>query len=425
VSRIQAIRGVNDILPPETKHWDGLIQLLIQCLSQHAYQEIKLPLIEQTSLFKRTIGDVTDIIEKEMYTFTDLNGDSISLRPEGTASCVRAAIEHGQLRQAQKWWYLGPMFRHEKPQKGRYRQFYQLGVEVFGIEEPSVDIELLLMLSSMWNSLGIESKVKLELNCLGTLEDRNRYKLKLVDYFEQHLNQLTQDEQHRLTRNPLRLLDSKSPVIQQLLINAPHLIDDVNVESRRNFDLVCHGLDTIGIEYHVNPYLVRGLDYYNHLVFEWTTNDLGSQGTVCAGGRYDGLVEQLGGPSTPAIGFAMGIERLLLLTEKQFESKVADFYILTQESQPLVETQLLAHQLRHDLQAKVEVHLSSKSLKSQFKKADKSGAKFALVLGLDELQNHQVTVKSLREDYLEDQQLTLNRSELISWLQNQHGERKC
>ena len=425
MSRIQAIRGVNDILPPETKHWDGLIQLLIQCLSQHAYQEIKLPLIEQTSLFKRTIGDVTDIIEKEMYTFTDLNGDSISLRPEGTASCVRAAIEHGQLRQAQKWWYLGPMFRHEKPQKGRYRQFYQLGVEVFGIEEPSVDIELLLMLSSMWNSLGIESKVKLELNCLGTLEDRNRYKLKLVDYFEQHLNQLTQDEQHRLTRNPLRLLDSKSPVIQQLLINAPHLIDDVNVESRRNFDLVCHGLDTIGIEYHVNPYLVRGLDYYNHLVFEWTTNDLGSQGTVCAGGRYDGLVEQLGGPSTPAIGFAMGIERLLLLTEKQFESKVADFYILTQESQPLVETQLLAHQLRHDLQAKVEVHLSSKSLKSQFKKADKSGAKFALVLGLDELQNHQVTVKSLREDYLEDQQLTLNRSELISWLQNQHGERKC
>ncbi len=425
MSRIQAIRGVNDILPPETKHWDGLIQLLIQCLSQHAYQEIKLPLIEQTSLFKRTIGDVTDIIEKEMYTFTDLNGDSISLRPEGTASCVRAAIEHGQLRQAQKWWYLGPMFRHEKPQKGRYRQFYQLGVEVFGIEEPSVDIELLLMLSSMWNSLGIESKVKLELNCLGTLEDRNRYKLKLVDYFEQHLNQLTQDEQHRLTRNPLRLLDSKSPVIQQLLINAPHLIDDVNVESRRNFDLVCHGLDTIGIEYHVNPYLVRGLDYYNHLVFEWTTNDLGSQGTVCAGGRYDGLVEQLGGPSTPAIGFAMGIERLLLLTEKQFESKVADFYILTQESQPLVETQLLAQQLRHDLQAKVEVHLSSKSLKSQFKKADKSGAKFALVLGLDELQNHQVTVKSLREDYLEDQQLTLNRSELISWLQNQHGERKC
>jgi histidyl-tRNA synthetase len=425
VSRIQGIRGVNDILPPETQRWDGLIQVLTQCLSQYAYQEIKLPLIEQTSLFKRTIGDVTDIVEKEMYTFTDLNGDSISLRPEGTASCVRAAIEHGQLRQVQKWWYLGPMFRHEKPQKGRYRQFYQLGVEVFGIEEPSVDIELLLMLSSMWKSLGIENKVKLEINCLGTLEDRNHYKSKLVEYFEQHLEQLSEDERHRLQRNPLRLLDSKSPVIQQLLMNAPHLIDSINSDSRQNFDLLCRGLDAIGIKYQINPFLVRGLDYYNHLVFEWTTTDLGSQGTVCAGGRYDSLVEQLGGPSTPAIGFAMGIERLLLLTEKQFDSTLADIYILTQESQPLVETQLLAHQLRQHLQTNVEVHLSSKSLKSQFKKADKSGAKYALVLGADELQNHQVTVKLLREDYLEDQQLTLNRSELIAWLQNQHGERKC
>ncbi len=425
MSRIQGIRGVNDILPPETQRWDGLIQLLTQCLSQHAYQEIKLPLIEQTSLFKRTIGDVTDIVEKEMYTFTDLNGDSISLRPEGTASCVRAAIEHGQLRQVQKWWYLGPMFRHEKPQKGRYRQFYQLGIEVFGIEEPSVDIELLLMLSSMWKSLGIENKVKLELNCLGTLEDRNHYKSKLVEYFELHLEQLTESERHRLQRNPLRLLDSKSPVVQQLLIHAPQLMDSINASSRQNFDLLCRGLDAIGIEYHINPFLVRGLDYYNHLVFEWTTTDLGSQGTVCAGGRYDSLVEQLGGPSTPAIGFAMGIERLLLLTEKNFESKVADIYILTQESQPLVETQLLAQQLRQLLQTNVEVHLSHSSLKSQFKKADKSGARYALVLGIDELQNHQVTVKSLREDNLEDQQLTLNRSELIAWLQNQHGERKC
>ena len=237
--------------------------------------------------------------------------------------------------------------------------------------------------------------------------------------------QLNEDERHRLQRNPLRLLDSKSPIIQQLLSNAPHLLDFVNIKSRQNFDLLCRGLDTIGIQYQINPFLVRGLDYYNHLVFEWITTDLGSQGTVCAGGRYDSLVEQLGGPTTPAIGFAMGIERLLLLIEEQPESAIADIYILTQESQPLVETHLLANHLRQVLKRNVEVHLSDKSLKSQFKKADKSGAKYALVLGPDELQNHQVTVKSLRENNLEEQQLTLKRSELISWLQNQHGEHKC
>ena len=425
MSRIQAVRGMNDILPSQTVVWEQVISALSKCLKQYAFGEVKLPLIESTSLFKRTIGEVTDIVEKEMYTFTDLNGESISLRPEGTAGCVRAAIEHGVLRQMQKWWYLGPMFRHEKPQKGRYRQFYQLGAEVFGVADPASDLELLMMTAQMWKALKIDTKVSLEINCLGNQEDRNHYKESLVAFFQSHAQQLTPDELQRMQRSPLRLLDSKSPIIQEMLVNAPRLIDFVNSESRRNFDMVCQGLLAAGIAYKLNPFLVRGLDYYHHLVFEWVTSELGSQATVCAGGRYDTLVEQLGGPATPAIGFAMGIERIVLLLPEQEEVPVIDIYVLTQESQPLIQTQLLAEKIRQHSGFNVQIHLSSASMKSQFKKADKSGARYALILGADELQNDQVSVKLLRGELGDDKQLTLKRTDVLSWLREQHGEYVC
>lgn len=425
MSRIQAVRGMNDILPSQTVVWEKVISALSQCLKQYAFGEVKLPLIESTALFKRTIGEVTDIVEKEMYTFTDLNGESISLRPEGTAGCVRAAIEHGVLRQMQKWWYLGPMFRHEKPQKGRYRQFYQLGAEVFGVADPASDLELLMMTAQMWKALKIDTKVSLEINCLGTQEDRNHYKESLVAFFQCHASQLTPDELQRMQRSPLRLLDSKSPIIQELIVNAPRLIDFVSSESRCNFDMVCQGLSAAGIAYTLNPFLVRGLDYYHHLVFEWVTNELGSQATVCAGGRYDTLVEQLGGPQTPAIGFAMGVERIVLLLPQQEDVPITDIYVLTQESQPLIQTQLLAEKIRQHSGFNVQIHLSSASMKSQFKKADKSGARYALILGADELQNDQVSVKLLRGELGDDKQLTLKRTDVLSWLREQHGEYVC
>jgi len=423
VSRIQAVRGMNDILPLDSNVWENVVFALTRCMKEFSYQEVKLPLIEQTTLFKRTIGDVTDIVEKEMYTFTDLNGESISLRPEGTAGCVRAAIEHGLLRQVQKWWYLGPMFRHEKPQKGRYRQFYQLGVELFGIQDAAADLELLMICDYMWKALKINHKVTLEINCLGSLEDRNQYKASLIAYFNQHADKLTPEEKQRLERNPLRLLDSKSELIKNLLIQAPKLIDFVSDDSKKNFELLCKGLHALGIAYVLNPYLVRGLDYYSHLVFEWVTTELGSQATVCAGGRYDKLVEQLGGPATSAVGFALGLERLILLLDANPLQEMLDIYLLTQEDQPLVQTQALANLIRTNLGLKVEVNLASTSLKSQFKKADKSGAKIALILGTDELQNNQVSVKLLRGNFHDDNQIILSRTDIIGWLQS-NMERK-
>lgn len=422
MNRIQAIRGFNDVLPNETKVWHHIEDHLKHCLKQFAYQEIKLPILESTALFKRTIGDATDIVEKEMYTFTDLNGDSLSMRPEGTAGCVRAAIEHNQLRQMQKWWYVGPMFRHEKPQKGRYRQFYQLGAEVFGISEPSIDLEILSMTAYFWKLLGIESKVELQLNCLGYLEDRIAYKKALVSYFQEHAEQLTPEELQRLERNPLRLLDSKSPTIKALLNDAPKLMDFLSNDSLENFNLICKGLEALGIPFKINPYLVRGLDYYNHLVFEWVTDQLGSQSTICAGGRYDTLVKQMGGPEVPAIGFALGLERLMLLLNSQTAFSDTDVFILTQEAQPLIKTQHLAQQIREKTGLRVEIHLSSTSLKSQFKKADKSGALYAFVLGVDELQNRQVSVKLLRTDYQDEKQICIQEEEVISWLQLQQGK---
>lgn len=425
MSRVQAVKGMNDVLPEEGVVWQRVTQQLLKGLQQFCFQEIKLPLIEKTTLFKRTIGDVTDIVEKEMYTFTDLNQESISLRPEGTAGCVRAAIEHGLLRQVQKLWYLGPMFRHEKPQKGRYRQFHQLGVEVFGVSDISCDLELLSLCFHMWKSLGIETKLTLEINSIGTLAERQQYKERLVAYFTDHQSLLTEEELQRLAKNPLRLLDSKSELIQQLLPKAPKLLESISPESKAEFDAICSGLNALAIPYKINPNLVRGLDYYNHLVFEWVTSELGSQATVCAGGRYDSLVEQLGGPKTPAIGFALGLERLILITNEDNADSYPDIYILSQEPQPLIQTQKLANEIRDHLSLCVDVHLSSSSMKSQFKKADRSGAKYALILGENELQNQEVSVKLLRGDFEQEKQLVLKRAEVIAWLQQQHGDIEC
>ena len=422
-NRLQAIRGFNDVLPPATLIWQYLEAKLRECVETYAYQEVKLPFIESSALFKRCIGDITDIVEKEMYTFNDLNGDSISLRPEGTAGCVRAMIEHGLLRQVQKLWYFGPMFRHEKPQKGRYRQFYQFGVEVFGLDDVASDLELLMMSHDIWRALGIEKEVHLELNCLGKAEERLKYRDVLVAFFERHRDILSEDECRRLSRNPLRLLDSKAAHIQALLEQAPKLIDYIGQESRERFDLLCQALTAADIAYQLNPYLVRGLDYYNELVFEWTSSELGSQATVCAGGRYNVLVEQLGGPKTPAIGFALGVERLLLILENKLNlNPNVDVFILSQEAQPLLKTQLLARKIRTELGLKVEANLTTSSFKSQFKRADKSGATYALVLGEDELQKDEVTVKLLRQEGAAEKQFILANKDLIAFLKKHRGE---
>jgi histidyl-tRNA synthetase len=416
VNQFQAVRGMNDVFSPDTLLWRQVEEVLIKSIKQHAYQEIKLPFLESTALYKRSIGEVTDIVLKEMYTFTDLNGDSLSLRPEGTAGVVRAAIEHGLLRQSQKLWYFGPMFRHEKPQKGRYRQFHQLGVEVFGIPGTAIELEMLAMMHLFWSRLGIVDKLSLQINYLGTLIERETYKKDLVFYFEQHKEHLTESELFRLQRNPLRLLDSKSDVIKTLLSQAPRLIDYISPDSKEAFQELCQGLKTLEIPYEINPYLVRGLDYYNQLVFEWVSSDLGSQSTVCAGGRYDELVPQLGGPPTSAIGFALGFERLLLLLGDKNPKDRIDVYILSQETSPWAQTLLLAKYIREQTDLSVDMSYVSSSLKSQFKKADRSGAKYALILGDSELQNQEVSVKLLRQGEVCDKQFTLPRTEAISWL---------
>jgi histidyl-tRNA synthetase len=314
--RIQAIRGMNDILPEQTALWRQIETTFSTCLSQYGYQEIRFPLVESTQLFKRTIGEVTDIVEKEMYTFSDLNGDSLTLRPEGTAGCVRACLEHGLLyNQHQKLWYMGPMFRHERPQKGRYRQFTQFGVEAFGMSSCPAELELIAICYRLWNKLGLADSIKLQINTLGTLEERQHYKSSLIEYFKTHVDLLDEDSHRRLERNPLRLLDSKNPDLAPLIAKAPKLMDALGDDSRSHFDSFCQGLNDLNIPYEINPVLVRGLDYYGHTVFEWVTDKLGSQATVCAGGRYDILVEQLGGSPTPAAGFALGIERIILLME--------------------------------------------------------------------------------------------------------------
>ncbi|WP_220387584.1 histidine--tRNA ligase [Legionella sainthelensi] len=406
---------MNDVLPETTALWRALEQVFIQVLTRYGYQEIRFPLVESTQLFKRTIGEVTDIVEKEMYTFNDLNGDSITLRPEGTAGCVRACLEHGLLHnQQQKLWYMGPMFRHERPQKGRYRQFNQLGVEAFGMPGALIELELISICRKFWEQLGFDELVQLQVNTLGELSERYHYKKVLVEYLLDHKDRLDEDSKRRLDRNPLRILDSKNPEMHSLLANAPKLIDVLGEKSRAHFQAFCDGLDALNISYEINPVLVRGLDYYGHTVFEWVTDKLGSQATVCAGGRYDILVEQLGGNPTPAAGFALGIERIYLLMEtlsllKQDEKKNT-LYIIATNEQAVVRGLKIAESIRN-VYPKVEVLVNTAggSFKSQFKKADKSGALLALILGDDEMIQEQIGIKNLRSG---TEQITVNQNML-------------
>ncbi|MBE5214007.1 histidine--tRNA ligase [Pectobacterium sp. A535-S3-A17] len=398
---IQAIRGMNDYLPAETALWQRIENSLKQVLSGYGYSEIRTPIVEQTSLFKRAIGEVTDVVEKEMYTFDDRNGESLTLRPENTASCVRAGIEHGILyNQEQRLWYVGPMFRYERPQKGRYRQFHQLGCEVFGLQGPDIDAELILMTARWWRVLGIADHVKLELNSIGSLDARARYREALVAFLEQHKDQLDEDCLRRMYTNPLRVLDTKNPQIQVLLNDAPVLTDYLDDESRAHFEALGELLTQSGIPYTVNPRLVRGLDYYNRTVFEWVTTSLGAQGTVCAGGRYDGMVEQLGGHATPAVGFAMGLERLVLLVQSvnpDFSAPpTVDVYLVSSGVGTQVAAMQLAEKLRDALpQLKLMTNYGGGNFKKQFARADKWGARVALVLGENEVAAGQVVVKNL------------------------------
>ena len=401
---LQAIRGMNDILPEQTPLWRYFESTVAGLLDAYGYRQIRMPIVEFTELFKRSIGEVTDIVEKEMYTFEDRNGDSLTLRPEGTAACVRAVLEHGITGsgQPQKLWYAGPMFRHERPQKGRYRQFHQIGVEVFNLAGPDIDAELIALTWRLWGALGIRDAVKLELNSLGTSEARARYRDALVAFLSERVSELDEDSQRRLHSNPLRILDSKAPNTQALLADAPRLADYLDEESRLHFEGLKARLDAAGIPYVINPKLVRGLDYYSKTVFEWVTDKLGAQGTVCAGGRYDGLVEQMGGKPTPGVGFAMGIERLILLLEtlEQVPESLArqvDVYLCAIGEAAELAALTLSERLRDALPTlRLQVNAGGGSFKSQFKKADKSNALFALVLGEDELAHEVVGFKPLR-----------------------------
>jgi len=401
---IQAVRGMNDCLPAETVQWQYVEQVLRQTVQNAGYQEIRFPIVEMTDLFKRSIGEVTDIVEKEMYTFEDRNGDSLTLRPEGTAVCVRAANQHGLLyNQEQRFWYMGPMFRHERPQKGRYRQFHQFGLEAFGMAGPDIDAEVILLSARLWQQLGLTSHVKLELNSLGSNQARADYRAALVAYLEQHKDLLDEDSLRRLYSNPLRVLDSKNPAMQEMLSKAPQLLDCLDAESKADFEGLKQRLTAAGVAFEINPRLVRGLDYYNKTVFEWVTTSLGSQGTVCAGGRYDGLVEQLGGKTTPAVGFALGMERLVLLLQTLELLPPApaqtDVYLMPLGDAAELAAVSIAEQLRRALPTlRLMLHCGGGNLKKQLKKADKSGARLGLLLGDTELNDGEVTLKWLRED---------------------------
>ena len=410
---IQAIRGMHDVLPEQIAYWHHIESVVRHALDAYGYQEIRMPLVEKTDLFKRSIGEVTDIVEKEMYTFEDRNGDSLTLRPEGTASCVRACMENGLLHnQTQRLWYMGPMFRHERPQKGRYRQFYQIGVEAFGLNGPDIDAELIFMTARLWRELGLKD-IRLEINSLGSSEARKQYREKLVEYFSAHEDRLDEDSQRRLTSNPLRILDSKNPDMQALIKAAPQMQAHLDDDSRLHFEGLKTMLDNAGISYEVNPRLVRGLDYYNKTVFEWITDRLGAQGTLCAGGRFDGLVEQLGGKTVPAAGFAMGIERLVaLMQELSVEIAVNNphaYFVMVGDAGSLRGMQL-AEELRNAIpQLQLVTNCGGGSFKSQFKRADKSGAQLVLILGDEELSNNTIGIKDLRAG---TEQETLTQSEI-------------
>lgn len=419
MKKIQAIRGMNDLLPADSSRWQYVEAVVMDILQRYGYQEIRFPVVESTELFKRSIGEVTDIVEKEMYTFEDRNGDSLTLRPEGTACCVRACEENGLLyNQTQRLWYMGPMFRHERPQKGRYRQFHQVGVETFGMQGPDIDAEVLLISARILRELGVIDSVQLQINSLGTSEARATYKAALVSYLENVKEQLDEDSLRRLSTNPLRILDSKDASTQSLLNGAPVLLDYLDPESAEHFAKLKILLDAAGVNYVVNPRLVRGLDYYGKTAFEWVTDKLGAQSTVCAGGRYDGLVEQLGGKPTPAVGFGIGLERLVLLVQSldAFPDGLdpqADVYLVATGDVSLQSIQL-SERIRDELPfVRLLTHCGSGNFKAQFKKADKSGAEIALILGEDEASQGKVTIKFLREEI---EQVTLGWDEAIDYL---------
>ena len=402
MSKYRSVRGMVDILPGDAKYWQFLENTVSGVLASYGYGEVRLPIVEHTELFARSIGEVTDIVEREMYTFDDRNGESLSLRPEGTAGCVRAAIQASALNTQQRYWYAGPMFRYERPQKGRQRQFHQIGVEAFGVATPDMDAELILMTARLWRQLGIADGVELQLNSIGSNESRSNYRQALVEYLGQHAEKLDEDSQRRLHTNPLRILDSKDTDTQALLDQAPVMSDYLDEESVADFATLCELLDAAGVAYTVNTRLVRGLDYYNKTVFEWVTNRLGAQGTVCGGGRYDGLVQQLGGRSTPGIGFAMGMERLVLLLSELPEgeiplSPVADIYVVAAGEVAYKTALASVEKLRTEFSTyKIVQHVGGGSFKSQMKKADKSGARLALIWGDDEVAAGTVTIKHLR-----------------------------
>ena len=416
---IQAIRGMNDLLPDQSPAWQQVESIIRNVAASYGYSEIRMPVLESTQLFKRSIGEVTDIVEKEMYTFDDRNGESVTLRPEGTASCVRAGNQHGLLyNQIQRLWYMGPMFRYERPQKGRYRQFHQFGIETFGIDSADADAEVILLSARLWQAFGIADQVELQLNSLGSNEARANYRDALRSYLSDYASELDEDSQRRLETNPLRILDSKDANTQKLLENAPKLSDYWDDESREHFKQLTMRLEKAGVKYTLNERLVRGLDYYNRTVFEWVTRALGAQGTVCAGGRYDGLVEQLGGKATPAVGFAMGMERLVLLLQEQNKltpRRTVDAYLMPLGEEAELNAPRIAEQLRNELpDLRLVTHCGGGAMKKQMKKADKSGAEVALIIGADEIAQQQVTVKPLRTD---EQQETLSWQAVIERLQ--------
>ncbi|MCP5173099.1 MAG: histidine--tRNA ligase [Porticoccaceae bacterium] len=421
MKKIQSIRGMNDLLPDDSPLWQYLESSVSLLLGRYGYREIRFPVLESTELFKRSIGEVTDIVEKEMYTFDDRNGDSVTLRPEGTAGCVRACEENGlTYNQIQRLWYCGPMFRYERPQKGRLRQFHQIGAEVFGLDGPDIDAEILLMTSRLWQELGVDHAVTLQINSLGTAASRARYRDALVVFLQERVDELDIDSQRRMETNPLRILDSKNPQTQMVLESAPLLADFLDDDSRLHFARLRELLDATGLDYEVNPRLVRGLDYYGKTVFEWVTDALGAQGTVCAGGRYNGLVEQLGGKPTPAVGFAMGLERLVLLLDAvgavpDSIARQVDAYLVA-VGDVEVEAMRTAEIIRSSCKKlRLQNHCGGGSFKNQMKKADKSGASVCLIIGENEAACGTVTVKFLRSDQT---QQTLPLEQAVELLRN-------
>lgn len=416
--RIQAVKGMPDILPKDIILWQKFESLWRQLMSTYGYDEIRFPIVESTRLFKRSIGEVTDIVEKEMFTFSDRDNDSLSLRPEGTAGCVRAGIEHGLFyHNMQRLWYMGPMFRYEKPQKGRYRQFHQVGVEAIGFKGPDVDIEHILMMARFWKWLSVSSHITLQINTLGCKKARDNYREVLVEYFSKYHQDLDEDSQRRLLTNPLRILDSKNPELKGIIEKAPKCYDYLSQEDKDHFESFQEGLRCAGIQYEVNPYIVRGLDYYNRTVYEWVSDKLGSQNAVCAGGRYDSLVEQLGGEATPAVGFALGIERVILILQQSqdIEAEKADVYFIAVGARAEIKAPAVLEQIRDAAKQNLKMLLNAGggNFKTQFKRADKCGAKIALILGDNEIDQNRVGIKFLRE---EREQMEMNHEEVAHYL---------